>query len=120
MTNTQTTTVPTVELHHRMAIAMEFASVTRSEMAEYLGVSGNTISNYTKGHTAVPTSVQRLWALRCGVPYQWLVTGEYDHDDTGLHTKWETHPWAGLPGLEDFLSGTGPPCTERQLTLFAA
>lgn len=77
----QTLGIPQVLLHHRLALAMEHAGVKRSDMASYLGVSGNTISNYTNGHTRVPVSVIRLWAQRCSVPYSWLSTGEIDPEE---------------------------------------
>lgn len=50
-------------------------------MADLLGVTRNTVGNYMAGRTAAPVAVLRVWALRCGVPFDWLLTGETSEDD---------------------------------------
>jgi transcriptional regulator with XRE-family HTH domain len=67
--------VPRFELRHRMALALEFGGVSRDEIAAELDVHKNTITNYVKGHTPPPRAVLRVWALRTGVPFEWLLTG---------------------------------------------
>jgi transcriptional regulator with XRE-family HTH domain len=44
-------------------------------MADYLEVGRNTVSNYLHGRTQPSAAVLRVWALRCGVPYEWLAAG---------------------------------------------
>lgn len=63
----------------RMAKAMRAADVTRTDMAEYLGVSPTTIGNYTADRTPVKKQTMRLWAMRTGVPLEWL-----EHGTVGL------------------------------------
>jgi transcriptional regulator with XRE-family HTH domain len=70
-------TPSTWEFHigDRLAKALTVAGVNNLEMAEYLGISANTIGNYTSGRTAPKMQTLRLWALRTGAPLDWLLTG---------------------------------------------
>lgn len=80
-----TTAVPTWELHHRLARALEWGEVTAEEMAEVLGVHVNSIYNYAAGRRVPKRGFVAMWAMRCGVPLDWLLNGEGgsggpDHD----------------------------------------
>lgn len=46
-------------------------------MATYLDVSRTSVSNWINGRVDPSTQTLRLWALRCGVPYEWLARGEH-------------------------------------------
>lgn len=59
----------------RLDKALKVAGLTSIEMAAHLGVSRTTISNYTNGRTEPSRSVLRDWALKTGVPLEWLETG---------------------------------------------
>lgn len=59
-----------------MRKALRQAGVAVSEMAEYLDVTRGSVSNWINGRVAPSVQTLRLWALRTGVPYEWLVTGE--------------------------------------------
>ncbi|WP_213816271.1 helix-turn-helix transcriptional regulator [Glaciihabitans sp. dw_435] len=63
-------------LPDRLGKALHVADVTTTDMADYLGVTRNTISNYTSGRTPVKKQTLRLWALKTGVPLEWIETGE--------------------------------------------
>lgn len=63
----------------RLAKALAVANVPHAEMAEYLGISGNTIGNYIAGRTRPKKQTLRLWALRTGAPLEWIETGEERH-----------------------------------------
>ena len=76
-TDTQT---PTFEMRHRMALALEVAGVTKEAMADYIGVSRQTISNYLIGRTVPTIGYVRNWADRCQVSVSWLLTGHADTD----------------------------------------
>lgn len=67
--------VPTFELRHRMALALETADLSISGMANHLEVSRNTVGNYIAGRTNPTVATLRVWALRCGVPFAWLRDG---------------------------------------------
>jgi transcriptional regulator with XRE-family HTH domain len=87
-----TTGVPTFELRHRLDLALEHAGVTPDDMAEVLGVSPTTVRNYRAGRTTPNRATLRVWALKCGVPFGWLLTGEIDLTGPGEQgespTKW--------------------------------
>lgn len=48
------------------------AGLSAAQMAEYLGNSRFTVSAWLNDHNQPGTSTLRLWALRTGVPYEWL------------------------------------------------
>lgn len=59
----------------RLAKALDVAGITGTHMAEYLGISLNTVSNYTNGRTSPKKQTLRLWALKTGAPLEWIETG---------------------------------------------
>jgi transcriptional regulator with XRE-family HTH domain len=59
-----------------MRKALRSASLSVQEMADYLDVSRTTASRWLGGHITPSTQTLRLWALRCGVTYEWLVSGD--------------------------------------------
>lgn len=64
------------DLADRLTKSLRVAKVGKAEMAEYLGVTRNTVGNYVNGRTTPDLRTLRLWAMRCGVPLNWLQTGE--------------------------------------------
>ena len=67
--------IPAWDQADRLRKALREADLGVQDMADYLGVSRNTIGRYLSG--AAPAKIQtlRLWAMRCGVSYEWLRTG---------------------------------------------
>ena len=91
----------------RLGKALSVSGVSNQEMAEALGVSRTTITNYTSGRT-VPSKLQlKEWSLRTGAPLEWLKTGidttenPHPHDtdggDSGASCRTRTGP-CGLQG----------------------
>ncbi len=68
--------VPVFETRHRMALALEHADVSVSEMADYLAVNRNTVGNWLAGRAHPRDAYLRVWAMRCGLPYRWIRYGE--------------------------------------------
>ena len=68
--------IPEIQLRHRLRIAREHAGLDQGQIAELMGVSRNTISNAETGAVTVRKIVINAWALACGVPVAWLLTGE--------------------------------------------
>lgn len=69
--------VPEWTLGWRMQRALAHAGVTTAEIADDLGVARSTISRWINDHGAPPRAAfVKMWALRTGVPYEWLMTGE--------------------------------------------
>lgn len=80
---TQATTperVPQFDLADRMRKALREANIDVQDMAAYLGVSRTSVSSWINGRIRPSTQTQRLWALRCGVPYEWLSRGSTSQD----------------------------------------
>ena len=63
-------------LGDRLAKARRTAGVGREEMADYLGVSAQAISNYENDRRIPKLGVLRLWALQTGVSLDWLRYGD--------------------------------------------
>lgn len=67
--------IPEWDLADRLAKALRIAGLTASGMADYLEVHRNTVSAWINGRTPPSAQTVRLWALRTGVPHEWLRTG---------------------------------------------
>lgn len=66
---------PEWDLADRMRKSLRHAGMDVQEIAEYLGVSRSSVSNWINGRVKPSKPTQRLWALRCGVPFSWLAEG---------------------------------------------
>ena len=75
MSNAAPFGVPGWTLGDRLRKARRSAGVDREEMADVIGRTPRTVANYENGDTIAPKLVVREYALRCGVPYSWLMTG---------------------------------------------
>lgn len=69
------TVVPEWDLVDRMRKALRVSGLGVQEIADYLDVSRNTVSTWINGRITPSTQTVRLWALRTGVPYEWLRDG---------------------------------------------
>lgn len=76
MSEQPTTGIPAWTIGDRLRKALEEAGIGNQEMADYLEVSRNTIGAYIHDRTRIPGPALRLWAMRTGVPIEWLRTGE--------------------------------------------
>lgn len=63
---------PSFELRHYMARALEEAGLTTDDMARHLNCGPTTIRNYLRGRTRPNRGVLIAWAMKCGVPVEWL------------------------------------------------
>ena len=75
--------VPTIEIRHRLRIAREFAGYERDQLADAIEVSRNTIGNAESGRARPRKIMINAWALACGVPVSWIMTGEPSSDHPG-------------------------------------
>lgn len=60
----------------RMKKSLSVTGVTVQEMADYLGVTRGSVGNWINGRIEPSLQTTRLWALRTGVPFEWLERGE--------------------------------------------
>lgn len=73
---TTTTAVPEVTLGWRMKMALGHADMTVQEMADETGMSRQQLSRYLNGKGESPRrAILVTWALRTGVPLEWLAEG---------------------------------------------
>lgn len=70
------------DLADRMSKALRVSGVKVGDMADYLGMSRASVSNWINGRITPDTRTLRLFALRTGAPYEWLRTGA-EPDDNG-------------------------------------
>ena len=70
--------VPEWDLSDRMRKALRHSAMSVEDMAAYLGVTRRSISNWVNGHVPPSKQTLRLWALRCGVDFNWLCHGDHD------------------------------------------
>lgn len=67
-------------LGYRLRRSLDHADMGMQEMADYLGVSRNTVTNWVHDHIRPSQQSLMLWSMRTGVDYAWL-TGRVDPDD---------------------------------------
>lgn len=77
--------IPMWTVGDRLRKALSYAGVSNAEMAQTLGVSPNTVGNYIADRTKANRSTLVVWAMRTGVPVEWLEHGIEPHngDDGG-------------------------------------
>lgn len=85
MSDPAATDTLTWDLVDRLHKALRVGKCKPGEMTRILGVSPATMTNYLSGKSRPKDGMLRPWALRCGVPFDWLSTGvePQDGDDPG-------------------------------------
>lgn len=66
---------PQITARHRLRIAREEAGYDQTALAKAIGVSRNTVNNAELGKNEPRKIVLNAWALACGVPVSWVMTG---------------------------------------------
>jgi len=92
MTDEQSGKIPTFDLADRLRKSLREADISVQEMAVFMGLSRQTIGNWINGHTTPPIHALRLWAMRCGVSFDWL------RGDVNAKPAAEVGPGDGLGG----------------------
>lgn len=69
-------TIPEFDLGDRIRKALSVAGIGVGEIADYLGVTRQTVGSWINGRNGPSKAAVRLVALRTGVPFHWLETGE--------------------------------------------
>jgi transcriptional regulator with XRE-family HTH domain len=67
--------VPRIEVRHRLRIAREYVGLEQKQLADLIGVSRTTIGNAETGMVKPRRITINAWALACGVPASWILTG---------------------------------------------
>ena len=99
--------VPEFDLADRMRKALRHGRVTVSQMADYLGVSRQSVGNWINARVEPGHQTLLLWAMRCGVDYDWLA-GDHrrpvryarrEHAAAGFNKLGNKAPFAQVRGL---------------------
>lgn len=112
--------IPVFDLADRMRKALRNSGLTVTDMAEYLGISRETAGRYMNGHGKVPLQTVRLWALRTGVPFEWLETGKVPSDNPPAPKKTRARKTRSLdykadgPVLRPLLRSPDYPASDTQ------
>ena len=64
--------IPRWTLADRLRKAREWRGLDQKELADYLDLAQPTVSAYEKGTRRPKSAFVRVWAQRCGVPFEWL------------------------------------------------
>jgi transcriptional regulator with XRE-family HTH domain len=86
------TTIPEWTLGWRLQRSLAHAEVSIEEMAAELGVSRQSVSRWLNERGVPRVGYMKLWALRTGVPLEWLMSG-------GIRRPARYTPRADLPAL---------------------
>lgn len=78
MTQRATDLVPDLEwdLADRLRKSLRSSGIGVQQMADELGLDRNSVSRYINGHTVPARAALIVWAMRTGVPLEWLENGE--------------------------------------------
>ena len=74
-TTAPTPSIPEETLGERMRRALRKEHIGVQEMADYLGVARNTVSTWLNDRIEPSEQTLMLWAMRTGVPLEWLKHG---------------------------------------------
>lgn len=75
--------VPAWTIGDYLRKAREHAGLEQTELASDLGISRQTVTNYERGHVQPRKAVVMAWAMRTGVPVEWILNGESPRPDRG-------------------------------------
>lgn len=68
-------TIPAFTIGDRLRKARELTGLEQGPFADELGIARGTVGNYEHEHVAPRKVVLKAWAMRTGVPLEWLETG---------------------------------------------
>ena len=80
---TMSSLIPEFTVADRLRKAREVTGLDQTQFAAEIDVSRGTVSNYEQGRTNVRRIVLKAWALRSGVPIEWIETGAVGPQDDG-------------------------------------
>lgn len=79
--------IPEWTLGERLEKSLKDAGLTPDDMALEMDVHRNTVGNWISGRTAIKKPALRIWAMRCGVPLEWLRSGSADAEASDVTTQ---------------------------------
>lgn len=79
--------MPRWDLADRLRKSLHEAGLSVQDIADFLGVSRGSVSNWINGHNRPSPPTIRLWAQQTGVSYLWLRKGDGLHPTAGELTQ---------------------------------
>lgn len=70
------------DLADRLAKSLLVSGMSVAEMADFQGVHRNSVGAWLNRRNEPRPANMRLWALRTGVPYEWLRYGTWPEDES--------------------------------------
>lgn len=77
----QSGAIPAWDRADRLSKALREGDISVADMADYLGVHRNTVSRYLHGRGAPDRRTLMLWAMKTGVPLEWIEHGTVPGDN---------------------------------------
>jgi transcriptional regulator with XRE-family HTH domain len=71
----------------RLNKSLKYAGMSHNEMAEYLEIHRNTLGGYCTGKTQIRSVTLRVWAMRVGLPIEWLQHGTWPETEPEKEAK---------------------------------
>ena len=97
--------IPEWDMADRMRKTLRDSGASVASVADYFGVNRNTIGNWINGHITPDLTTQRLWAMRFGVPLEWLQTGAtVPTPPDGKQTGYKSGRTGHLASMEDYVT----------------
>lgn len=87
--------IPPLTLGWRLQMALREADISVQQMADELGMARTSLSRWLNDRGTPPRAVfVKQWALRTGVPVEWLMHGtvEPQPDDPARWAPWDSNP----------------------------
>lgn len=112
--------IPRFTMGDRLRKARELTGLDQAAFAREIGVSRNTVGNAETDSVRVRRITLRAWAMRTGVPVEWLETGETPPSPSGGDGASRYAPWDSNPEPSDSGSGSVVVFPAQRLGLEAA
>lgn len=90
MSTTAPSFIPDETLGDRMRRALRKEHMSVQDMADFLGVARNTVSTWINDRIHPSEQTLKLWAIRTGVPLEWLKHGAVSPFPRGLDQTRDT------------------------------
>jgi transcriptional regulator with XRE-family HTH domain len=68
------------DLADRLAKSLQVSGISVAQMADYMEVHRNSVGAWLNRRSQPRPANVRLWAIRTGVPYEWLRYGTWPED----------------------------------------
>ena len=79
--------IPVFTIGDRLRKARELTGLSQGDFAAEIDISPRSVSNYESEAVAPKRLVLKAWAMRTGVPFEWIVNGDINPGNDGISVK---------------------------------